>query len=110
MSEWRRIARGIILLSGLHVGALFVGTAISAIVAGLLSVLPLNLHPFFYPVGNLLFYGLFFIGISQLLYVIPTIIILNRDRQYALMKGVIIGAIITALLNGVCYIWFPTIL
>jgi hypothetical protein len=44
------------------------------------------------------------ISITQLLYVIPVIIWLNRRRQFALKQGVIIGAIITALLNGGCYL------
>ena len=46
------------------------------------------------------------IGIFQLLYVIPTGILLYRNRQFSLMKGVIIGAVITALLNGGCYLLF----
>jgi hypothetical protein len=44
------------------------------------------------------------ISITQLIYVIPVIIWLNRRRQFALKKGVIIGAVITALLNGGCYL------
>ncbi len=44
------------------------------------------------------------ISITQLIYVIPVIIWLNRQRQFALKKGVIIGAVITALLNGGCYL------
>ena len=44
------------------------------------------------------------ISITQLLYVIPVIIWLNIRRQFALTKGVIIGAVITALLNGGCWL------
>jgi len=44
------------------------------------------------------------ISITQLIYIIPVIIWLNRRRQFALKKGVIIGAVITALLNGGCYL------
>ena len=44
------------------------------------------------------------ISITQLIYVIPLIIWLNRRRQFALKKGVIIGAVLTALLNGGCYL------
>jgi hypothetical protein len=43
------------------------------------------------------------ISITQLIYVIPVIIWLNRRGQFALKKGVIIGAVITALLNCGCY-------
>lgn len=43
----------------------------------------------------------------QLLYVIPLIIWLKRRRKMGMMKGVIIGAVLTALLNGSCYLlWF----
>ncbi len=44
------------------------------------------------------------ISITQIIYIIPTIIWLNRRGQFALKKGVIIGAVITALLNGGCYL------
>ncbi len=44
------------------------------------------------------------ISITQLIYVIPVIIWLKRRQQIVLMKGVIVGAVITALLNGGCYL------
>ncbi len=46
-----------------------------------------------------------FIGIVQLLYVIPLAIHLKRQQKVETMKGVIIGAIITILLNGGCWLW-----
>ncbi len=45
------------------------------------------------------------ISITQLIYVIPVIIWLRRRQQLALNKGVIIGAVLTALLNGGCYLF-----
>jgi uncharacterized BrkB/YihY/UPF0761 family membrane protein len=48
------------------------------------------------------------IGIAQALYVIPLCLYLAKRRRYMLMKGVIIGACITALLNGACYIFWDT--
>ncbi|WP_414623601.1 hypothetical protein [Calothrix sp. CCY 0018] len=47
-------------------------------------------------------FGGFFIW--QLLYVIPICILLKRKRKHLIMKGVIIGAVITALVNGGCYL------
>ena len=44
------------------------------------------------------------ISITQLIYVIPILIWLRRRQQFALEKGVTIGAIITVLLNGGCYL------
>lgn len=40
----------------------------------------------------------------QLLYVLPLTIWLKRRGKIGLMKGVIIGAVITALVNGACYL------
>ncbi|MBH8565743.1 hypothetical protein I8748_26815 [Nostoc sp. CENA67] len=42
----------------------------------------------------------------QLIYVIPLCIWLQRRQQAAIKKGVIIGAAITALLNGGCFLLF----
>jgi hypothetical protein len=40
----------------------------------------------------------------QLLYVIPLTIRLRRRGEINMMKGVIIGAVITALVNGACFL------
>lgn len=40
----------------------------------------------------------------QLLYVIPLILRFRRRRQFGLMKGVVIGATLTALVNGACFV------
>ncbi|HBE20794.1 MAG TPA: hypothetical protein DEG17_00935 [Cyanobacteria bacterium UBA11149] len=45
------------------------------------------------------------IGIVQFLYVIPLAIHLKRKEKIGIVKGVIIGAIITILLNGGCWLW-----
>jgi len=46
------------------------------------------------------------IGIAQLVYVIPLGLWLRHKRRLVTMQGVIIGAVFTALLNGVCYLLF----
>ncbi len=46
----------------------------------------------------------------QLLYVIPLIIILRRRGRTAMAKGVVIMAVLTALLNGLCSVSNPFIL
>ena len=40
----------------------------------------------------------------QLLYVIPLVIRFRRRHQFGMMKGVIIGATLTALVNGACFV------
>ncbi len=56
-------------------------------------------------VAFILFPSLFAIGLTQLIYVIPLCLWLRKRRQYDTMKGVIIGAVITALLNGSCFLY-----
>jgi hypothetical protein len=44
------------------------------------------------------------IGLLQLLYVVPRSLVLRRQQRWSRMKGVIIGAVIVALLNGGCWV------
>jgi hypothetical protein len=98
INERKGIVSGIFLLIGLHIAAVILG------------IIVLLIH--FYVVGQdnyltLLFFGSFFagLGIVQLIYVIPAIFILRRRRNFTLVKGVIIGAVVTALLNGGCWLF-----
>lgn len=50
-------------------------------------------------------YAFFGIGITQLLYVIPLSLWLRHVGRFDTMKGVVIGAVITLLLNGSCFLW-----
>ena len=50
--------------------------------------------------------GAIFLFLWQLLYVIPLVLWFRRRQYWGLMKGVIIGAVLTALLNGTCYLYF----
>lgn len=97
-NEIVQIISGIFLLLGLHI---FAVTVLSLLVyavnmLGGTTILPIN---------NLWLYAVFGIGISQLLYVIPLIIRLKQRQEWGLMKGVIIGAVLTALLNGGCWLF-----
>jgi hypothetical protein len=51
-------------------------------------------------------YSPFLIGLTQLVYIVPAILITRRQGQRAMVKGLIICASITALLNGTCWGWF----
>ena len=46
--------------------------------------------------------SLIFIGLSQLIYIIPAIVIYNRRNRPGVVKGLIIIAAITFLLNATC--------
>jgi hypothetical protein len=69
----------------------------------------LSLFANFVPVPFSLSYVLWllpiiYIGLTQLLYLIPTCIYFSRRGQRALVQGLIIGAVLTALLNGGCFL------
>jgi len=95
-NEIMGIVPGIFLLMGLHLAALILGSILGPI---LISIGGIG-----YYIASFLGFGIFGIGIAQLIYVVPAIIVLRRRREFALLKGLIIGAIITALLNGGCWL------
>ncbi len=85
------------------------------IALGILGVLGINFLVFFLIFLTSTNYNsavslafLFGICLYQLLYVVPAIIWLKREQRWGLMKGVIIGAVITALLSGPCFVIFIT--
>jgi len=57
-------------------------------------------------VALFLFFG---IGISQLLYAIPLCFWLGRKQQLGMRSGVIIGAVLTLLLNGSCFVYLVSV-
>lgn len=92
-NEIREILLGILLLLGMHIIAITAIFFIGLIVAQIY--------------GNYSFLSVWFVGgfgflFWQLLYVIPVCLRLKRQQRPGIMKGVIIGAVITALLNGTC--------
>lgn len=93
-NEFRDIISGIFIVFGMHIAAIIIGSIIGTI-ATYVKLYNLNI---------LLLYALVGLGLSQLLYVVPVAIRLKRRQQWGLMKGVIIGAVITALLNGGCWL------
>ncbi|MBW4540980.1 MAG: hypothetical protein KME43_17775 [Myxacorys chilensis ATA2-1-KO14] len=102
-NETTQILKGILLLFGVHILALFVGAIVAQLIFFVSSSLPSPLHYNLLALPTLALIGW---GVAQLVYVIPLVIYLNRKRQFGLMKGVIIGAVLTALLNGGCWILF----
>ncbi|MGH9837887.1 MAG: hypothetical protein ACREEM_03800 [Blastocatellia bacterium] len=49
-----------------------------------------------------LFISLIFIGLTQLLYIIPAIVIYKRKGRPGVVKGLIIAAAVTFLLSATC--------
>lgn len=50
--------------------------------------------------------GALFLFLWQLFYVIPLVWWLRRRRNWGLLKGVLMGAVLTGLVNGTCYLMF----
>lgn len=98
-NEILEIIKGLVLLFSLHAIA-------GAFIFGLGYVVGMIW-------GNYTFAGVWIIGAMgflfwQLLYVLPLTIRFRRRGKIGMMKGVIIGAVITALLNGACFLTFFT--
>lgn len=91
-NEIGAILLGVLLVFGMHISAI----SIVFLIGSLLSAINIDI--------TFLGIALFGIGISQLMYVIPVIFWARSKQKWGLMKGVIIGAVITALLNGGCWI------
>lgn len=102
-NEVKGIIVGVILLFLAHVVAFY-------LLFGLLYLITItntsNANPIFtYLTTDYQFlYVIAAPGLTQLIYVIPACYWLKRQRRFGMMKGVIIGAVITALLNGGCWL------
>ncbi|MEM6449229.1 MAG: hypothetical protein AAF703_02840 [Cyanobacteria bacterium P01_D01_bin.105] len=46
------------------------------------------------------------LGLSQVVYALPLGLWFRRRRRFAVMKGIVIGAVITFLLSGACFVIF----
>jgi hypothetical protein len=67
---------------------------------GLTLLLHLIQVPFFMVSGGIALAG---VGLSQLLYVLPAIFIFRSKGRPGIVKGIIIAAAITFLLNAACF-------
>lgn len=88
-----RVLGGMLLLGVCHViavGGLVILSYLLEAVPGMSTIILVGVIGFFF---------------WQLIYVIPLTLWLRRKREHGLMKGVIIGAVITALLCGTCSVW-----
>lgn len=92
---WRDVAIGvgIVLLEHLFVGGLLAGVTVVGTKTALIHAPS---------VGMFAVYWLFGIGLSQLGYVVPTFLVALIVRRNV-AAGVAIAALVTFLLNGVCF-------
>ncbi|MBD1875907.1 hypothetical protein H6F75_20710 [Nodosilinea sp. FACHB-131] len=99
--EGSEISSGMLLLLGCHALAMvlifFIGMVTESHFGNYSSLAPIVV-------------GLVGFLFWQLLYVVPLITILRRRGRTAMAKGVVIMAVLTALLNGLCSVSNPFIL
>ena len=86
------IAKGIFILFFSHI--LF-----GAMLWLLVAISPYRGTEFF-----VVLYAAIAISLTQLIYAIPLIIYFRRRRRFNAAKGVVVGIVITALLNGGCFL------
>lgn len=102
-NEINEIILGILLLAGMHIAGFILIFFLLFLLSIINSYIPHSI------VNSLIgkyrfFYWLFSPGLTQLIYVIPLVLWLKRQQRWGLMKGVIISAVLTALLNGACWL------
>lgn len=109
-NEAIQIGLGMLLLFGLHVAAIAIGATASGILSSVAAGLPSGslLSGILQNLMAILLFAFLGIGLTQAIYAVPAIVVLRRRQQWGLMKGVIIGAVITALLNGGCWLLFAS--
>jgi hypothetical protein len=100
-NEIRGMIGGVFLVFAMHLLVGFILGTFLFFIRYLISYLSATLS---LQIVMLVVHALEGVGIAQLLYVIPLVIWFRQRRQWGLMKGVIIGAVITALLNGGCWL------
>jgi hypothetical protein len=88
---------GILLVPALHI-------AFTVIWFGI-SVLLTMVFPFFNRNYNvfLLFIPIVALSLTQIIYLIPAYIYFTRKQRHEVGKGILLGAIITLLINGACF-------
>ena len=52
--------------------------------------------------GKLFFVSMFFIGVTQLVYLIPAILVAKHHGRLGMVRGLVIGGALTFLLNAMC--------
>ena len=84
--------------------SVFVGHVIAGVLMFAIAYLSDEIAPLFEEIFIVLLFAFLGISITQLLYVVPLIFWTSAKGRYDTMKGVIIGAVITLLLNGGCFL------
>jgi hypothetical protein len=94
--NWRDLIGGIVLVPSLHLGF------------GLLLVLIRSLISRSSILDIMIFIDIVWLGIAQLIYLIPVVLAFRHKQRFEVVKGISIGALLTILINGACFSVFGT--
>ena len=110
--ESTEILRGIGLLFLCHLAAVTAFLLLNFLLAPIYFYLPsLWVLDILFQIPRMIAtFSVFAIGLSQAAYAIPLHRRFKRRRRLAAAKGVVIGATLTALLNGSCFAYFLFVL
>jgi hypothetical protein len=97
-NEFSQVIKGMFVVFGLHILFVFIVQSIGIFIHAL------NLQYLNQILSKISSYVFLRIGITQLIYTIPYCLFLDNKNRYAEMKGAILGIIITALVNGACWV------
>ena len=103
-NEFRDVQLGLFLLMLAHTIAIVVAAILGYILFQFRSIPASALSRVLSVIAIALGSGVLLIGISQWLYVIPMLIWLRRRQKRDVFIGVLIGALLTMLLNGGCFL------
>lgn len=95
-------------LLGIFLG-IILAFVLNAVGIGVLFLLGVSISQINALIGQLCLFAIAGIGIFQVVYIIPYSVKLKRDGNIGMMKGLIIGAVIVALLNGACWLSFSSL-
>lgn len=108
-NEFLKVFWGLLILLGMHI----IFTLALLLIINLLTTFAASSRSNYQAVNQInvaLSLSFLLIGVTQLLYVIPTLLRLRRRREWGLFKGVVIGAVITALLCGGCWLAYGNLI
>jgi hypothetical protein len=88
---------GILLVPALHIAFTIIWFGISALLTMVFPFFNRNYNVF------LLFIPIVTLSLTQSIYLIPAYIHFARKQRHEVGKGIILGAIVTLLINGACF-------
>ena len=88
----------------LGIASVIIGNILLLMVLYVITLVATTILPTVSWLPFIFIFALIGIGLVQLLYVIPLCLWLKRKERFDTIQGVIVGAVLTALLNGGCFL------